>query len=1148
MKEPTTPTRPPARRRLRLAVGVAGVTILAAAGAAWFFRMPLADQFARAAVAGMGLDADFEITQLDLGGARLTGVRVGPENSPDVVAQTADLRIGWGLTGPKLTGVRLVEPALRLAISEKGVSLGSLDKLRSIGDGGEGRLPDMTVEIIDGRALAATPYGVLPVTISSQGRLTRDFTATAAIAPTTTRSAAGELDSLRLSVRARTEGGSLLVDAEGALAALDSKNAVARDVRLNASAAIPREVRGATASLRGSATGLGASDHAAAGVRLEASLEPAADRRWRMRSLLSVDALTGPTVSGANARVTLTGAGDPANAAGEWTLRADTLRATRLDASQVSAAGAFAYDGDTRDGAVLSATGSITLPDAGVDAQGRRDVLKAAPSFDGAPLGALFGAGRAALDRALTKFSTAATLRLDWRGGNGRLTLPGPLTLQSTSGAVVTATPIENGRPALMLLLPSGEISGGARLAMEGGGLPAATLAIARYTFANARMSAEGALRIADWRARGERLDLANTRFTLKSDDGKGSFSMDGAVALDGATEAFSLRDLRAPLKIDATWGGGYRIVLRDGCTPIEEGAIGIPGHVLEGRRISLCPGPGGVLMGEDAAGRMLGGFSVDGATFTGRTDDGTRKPVSIAAERIEGRFVGTSADSHLEISAINPAYAVDFAADRRIRFAGALLTARTERNGRVGGALTGGVFEDPTVPANVSNIAARWSSGTEGGRNVVRLIDGVATLSDRKPIDGAPVVTTAAQTAEVTPDTARAMTAAAETTVRPAWIPRFNPVRVGDLDATLIGSEIDATGVIDLINGDRRLAALTVHHDLKTGEGVADIDNTALVFDRKLDLFEITELARGVVDGVTGPVALDLRATWNNDGMTTGGHVILKDVSFAAAALGPVTGVSGNIAFNDLALMTTPPGQTLTVKRLNPGVVVEDGVITFQLLGADRVRMESAAWPFAGGRLSVDPQDVIIGDDDFRMTLTLRDVDVARFLQQLELKDLTATGTVEGSFPLIFNRDGGAIDGMGTLRAAPGGGTISYTGNAGTGLVGAPQIAFEALRSFRYDDLVLELAGKLDGELVTAIRFNGTNQEPIAVTTGPLAAPIPGLGRIQATGLPFRFTVSVRAPFRQLMQTSDGINDARPLVDEAIRNGTVDPAPQPPN
>jgi hypothetical protein len=449
------------------------VAILAAAGAAWFFRMPIADRFARDALAGMGLDADFQLTRLDLGGAGLSALRIGPENSPDVAARTVDLRIGWSLTGPKLVGVRLVEPALRVAITEKGVSLGSLDKIQSMGGGGSGRLPDMTIEIIDGRGLVSTPYGVLPATVSSQGRLTRNFTATADIAPVTIQSAAGKLDGARLSVRARTEGGSLLIQAESALAVLDSKAARASGLSLNASAAIPREIRGATVSLRGAATGLGAGEHGAAGVRLEANLDPAADKRWRGRGLLTADTLFGPRVSGAAARVTMTGAGDFSEAVGEWTLRADRLRATSLDAARVTGAGAFAYDGDSNDGAVLAATGSVTLPEAGFDAQGRREVLQSVPTLAGSPLGGLFGSGRAALDRALTKFSTAATLRLDWRGGHGRLTFPGPVTVQAESGAVVTATPIENGRPALLLLLPSGEVSGGVRIAMEGGGLPA---------------------------------------------------------------------------------------------------------------------------------------------------------------------------------------------------------------------------------------------------------------------------------------------------------------------------------------------------------------------------------------------------------------------------------------------------------------------------------------------------------------------------------------------------------------------------------------------------------------------------------------------------------------------------------------------------
>lgn len=1151
MKEPGRPDRSAALRRLRLVAGVAGATILAVAGAGWLFRVPLADHLARNALADMGLDADFHIARVDPGAIGLRALRIGAEASPDLVAQTADFRLGWGLTGPRLAGVRLLEPALRVTISETGVSLGSLDQVRSAADGGAGRLPDMTVEIVDGRALIGTPWGVLPATVSSQGRLTRDFSAAIVISDVTTQSAAGKLEGARLRVRARTEGGSLLAEGEGAIGRLTSAATSLDGLTVSAAAAVPRELRGATASVRGGARGATLADHAFEGVRAEAGIEPAADDRWRVRTALDAEAISGPLVSGEAAQINLSGVGDLSRSTGEWKLRARTLQVARVGSARPEGGGSFTFDGGSRDGALVAATGSVTMPEASVDPEGRRRILAAAPTLTGSPLAPLVGSGRAALDRALMQFSTAASMRLDWRAGSGRLTFPRPVTLQSSSGAVLTATPVENGRPIAMLLAPSGEVSGGARIALEGGGLPTATLALSTFAFSATRQQAEGAVRIADWRANGGRLDLATTRFTLDAANGNGRLSLDGAVAIDGATDALRLRDLRAPLKLDATWGDGYRVTLREGCAPIDQGVIGVPGHVLEGRRFAVCAAAGGVLMGEDVNGRMFGGFSVATPTFTGRTDDISRKPVAFAAERIEGRFVGPRGDPHLEVSVLNPAYAIDFAADRRIRFAGALLTARTERNGRVGGALTGGVLEDPTVPANVSDIAARWTSGPEGGRNVVRLIDGVATLSDRKPIyDEMNALPAASAPRDVTPETARAMTAAAEVTAHPKWVPRFNPVRVGDLDATLIGSEIAATGVIDLIgpNGnDRRLATLTARHDLSTGEGVADIDNPALEFGRNLDLYEITELASSVVDSVTGPVALDLRATWNNEGMKTGGHIILKDVSMAAAALGPVEGVSGNIAFNDLALLTTPPGQTLTVKRLNPGVIVENGAISFQLLGADRIFMESAAWPFAGGVLSVDPQQVQIGEDDFRMTLSLREVDVGRFLQQLELKDLTATGTVEGSFPLIFNRDGGAIDGVGTLRAAPGGGTISYTGNAGSGLVGAPQIAFEALRSFRYDDLVLELSGELDDELVTAIRFTGTNQEPVDMTAGPVSTPIPGLGQIRATGLPFRFTVSVRAPFRELMRRSDSINDARPLVDEAIRNGTVDPAPQPP-
>ena len=74
------------------------------------------------------------------------------------------------------------------------------------------------------------------------------------------------------------------------------------------------------------------------------------------------------------------------------------------------------------------------------------------------------------------------------------------------------------------------------------------------------------------------------------------------------------------------------------------------------------------------------------------------------------------------------------------------------------------------------------------------------------------------------------------------------------------------------------------------------------------------------------------------------------------AAAFGPVTGVSGEIRFTDLLGMVSAPGQVATVKTIDTGIAVQDGVIHYQLLGPSRIQVTTRRWPFAGGKLSLDP------------------------------------------------------------------------------------------------------------------------------------------------------------------------------------------------
>jgi hypothetical protein len=288
----------------------------------------------------------------------------------------------------------------------------------------------------------------------------------------------------------------------------------------------------------------------------------------------------------------------------------------------------------------------------------------------------------------------------------------------------------------------------------------------------------------------------------------------------------------------------------------------------------------------------------------------------------------------------------------------------------------------------------------------------------------------------------------------------------------------------------------------------------------------------------------------WRNGAeVTAHGVVSLHDMAMASATLPVIEGVNGDIVFDDLFALTTPPGQRLRVGQVNPGVAVRNGEVQFQLLAEQRVSLERAEFDFASGVLAVTPTVLTLGADFTELEMTLRDVDVAALIAQLNFPDLTATGRVEGSFPMILSMESTEIRG-GVLRAAPGGGSIAYTGHAGDGATGPAAMAFQALASFRYDELVLNLDGDLNGQLVTQIQFSGEN-------TGrnvELGASVGGMEAMRVSGVPFRFNVSITAPFRGLSETVSSITDPGAILEQDRRRESeaegeapeaVDQAPQ---
>ncbi|UAJ08894.1 intermembrane phospholipid transport protein YdbH family protein [Glacieibacterium megasporae] len=601
------------------------------------------------------------------------------------------------------------------------------------------------------------------------------------------------------------------------------------------------------------------------------------------------------------------------------------------------------------------------------------------------------------------------------------------------------------------------------RVTVKGGGLPAIDIA-----GAGSAKGGHGLVAIGPWRDGGDALELTGGRFDVTA----GHTTTAGTLRVSSGFDGGRVDGLTLPL--DVAFDRQSGVAIGTGCVHIGFDRATLTTTQLGATAATLCPsrrGPLATLHGTHVAAAM----TVDGLGTRGTAGG---RAFTASAGRFGLRIGGTLAVPEIAVSNVDLTVVSD---PWRV---GARLNARAERT------LSGW-----TGTGAISALRAVGPFGVaSNGRGRWQLANGVLTLDD----------------AEV-----------AFTDPRPA--PAFNPLHLTGVNGRLANQALTGRATVELANG-ARLATVMGFYDLAGSTGHAALSST-LTFTPALQPVDISGLVRGLVANVAGTVTTVAGLEIAADKVTGVGTVQLAGVGLATAALGPVTGIDGTIAFDDLPSLHTPPHQTLHIAALDPGVAIDDISVRFQLLDSNAVAIERLAWPFTGGTMTVEPT-VLRADVPHRtFTVDVDGLDAEQFLQRFQIKNLSATGKFDGVLPLVFERSAGRIAG-GVLTARDGGGLLQYVGEVGQASMGAAgRLAFDALRRLRYRTLTLRLDGDLDAEIVTASDFTGTNEAPLQ--TG---SRLP----VRATGLPFKFGVTVRAPFRLLLGTAASFSDARAVIRSA--------------
>jgi len=599
---------------------------------------------------------------------------------------------------------------------------------------------------------------------------------------------------------------------------------------------------------------------------------------------------------------------------------------------------------------------------------------------------------------------------------------------------------------------------------MQGGGLPQGRVSL-RQPRAGAPMS--GVADLAPYSANGQRLALTPIRF---GPGPGGSTTLSTVAQLDGAFPNGRVQALRLPITGQIGRGGSF--AFGTSCAVISASYFQISSLRLGATRLPICP------IGSAMISKRPGGPVQANARFSGPVLNGRLGASPFHFQAGGGRIVG----QQFSLNALNMQLGKSASPTS---IAAAMMQGRFAGNG-LAGTFSGGRSTIGDVKLLVSDAAGNWRY-----QNGALKLGGSLNVSDRSEE------------------------------------PRFNPLHSNDFQFNLAKDSINAGGTLIHPASGTRVADVTVHHRLSTGKGEALIDVPELTFGPNFQPEEITRLTEGVIALVNGTIQGHGRIDWNSAGKVTSEGDFSTASLDLAAPFGPVTGLSGKIHFNDLLGLSTPPGQALTIKSVNAGILVENGVLRYQLLPNQLIRIERGEWPFMGGRLILHETVLNFGRPSAkRLTFEVVGLDAHTFVSTLGFKELDATGVFDGVLPMIFDESGGRIVG-GRLDARPGGGSLAYNGvvnKADLGTMG--NIAFNALRDLRFNSMIIRLDGDLAGEFTTRLAIEGAGLGQTSTQK---------IIRSLLSKIPLKVNVTITGPFRALIATAKSFNDPRTVIGDVL-------------
>ncbi|GEM_PF-4441937 len=1043
--------------------GAAGLTVFAIPVTLWLFRIPIAEMAVRQVCDGRNVSCSVNIEALTLNSIHASGVKVEAEGEDPATVESLELSVSWpAFLKPQISFVRADTPSLTVDARNGGVRIGLLEQLQtgSSGDGG-GEIPPFS--ITDGKLIILTDAGRVKGVVSSSGSIQREIQSQIVLEPANLQLEGYELDLAAANAQIVLADGRMSGDAT-----LDVTRAELENLTIDA-------------------------------LGLELKLEPVSDQDYKLNwSFGATQFELGDFRLSA------------ADSLGDVTLRTDPDRLS-VDTTEI-----LSIEGTLNAGALRNGGQSLTDPKLTLALTPNKHGLSGPVGFEAG----VMADGLARFERALLTGDLSLDSRkpvlssgqfsgaLGLRGGSldpgfldaqlSVLSLPDPVSdhgalireslrklffgfstgaefeaqfaPDAPSFAVTAIRPVSVQSLAseqTLSLRPVGDTNwlafDGNQLRVSGAlqynnpatqlGLSAARLNVDGNLDQNTYSILASDLRLNDVKTAGRTLGVDLKSLDYRSVPSQKSLTLSGMARFSGPAFGMDLEALQLQTRLTGRdVGEGWSINLaQNECLNLSFISADLPAVQLGPANTMLCASPN------------VGLYSPTSGGFRGQA----------RADALSLPFETSFAEGRLQATGLRYSWAM------RDQFSLSLS----------GGGLDIPFTVSADEPANekTANLVAKaFSSGlsTQSSGIAVEfgLEDGDFSL-EALPVDLALAeVNGQGEVADDGPQIDYSILGAVITdALNPPENAFFSPLLFSGT-GQLTGMEVGLEGRLRLADQNAFLGDLSARHVFESNSGTARLANGNLTFSPNgLQLHDLTERMRGLAVRAEGDVSPSADVSWQDGVMASEGMIDIRDLSFSTFRLGDVYRLSGQLAFSDLLGAQTYASQKLQVEelRFTPTIVLRDGELTMSLLGPDAFYLESAAWPFVGGEVAIEPTVWRFDSQQQRVTVTAKEWELSRLLGLFQVPDLDVRGRVSGEFPIEII-DANAYFRNARLRGVEDG-LIRYDSKIARTAGQADdyaKMAFDALKNFEYKVLSVGANGNLTGDIVLELSLSGNNPD----------------------------------------------------------------------